>query len=253
MPTYTEDTPPSGLSTVTSVSGSQHALVSDSNVLKKITISNLWSSLLALSTVLTDLAARWTAASASGPASLDFREDTDNGTSRIRLIAPSSIASDKTATFQDVTGTIYVSGGTDIPVTDGGTGASDAATARSNLGANVVEYCIALSDETTSIATGTGVVTWRAPRAFTLTAVRTNVNTAPTGATILVDVNVTGTGSILSTRPAIDATEKTSVTGTAAVISSASIADDAEFTFDIDQVGSSVPGKGLKVWLIGTV
>jgi len=38
-------------------------------------------------------------------------------------------------TVQDVDGTIYVSGGTDIPVADGGTGASTAAGARTNLGA----------------------------------------------------------------------------------------------------------------------
>lgn len=67
---------------------------------------------------------QFTPASAAGPASLDFAEDTDNGTNRIRLIAPSSIASDKTATFQDITGTLYITGGTDVSLADGGTGAS---------------------------------------------------------------------------------------------------------------------------------
>lgn len=37
-------------------------------------------------------------------------------------------------TVQDVSGTVYVSGGTDVPVTDGGTGASTASGARTNLG-----------------------------------------------------------------------------------------------------------------------
>lgn len=40
----------------------------------------------------------------------------------------------RTWTVQDVSGTVYVSGGTDVPVTDGGTGASTAANARKNLG-----------------------------------------------------------------------------------------------------------------------
>ena len=40
----------------------------------------------------------------------------------------------RSVTFQDVSGTMYVSGGTDIPVLDGGTGASTAANARTNLG-----------------------------------------------------------------------------------------------------------------------
>lgn len=37
-------------------------------------------------------------------------------------------------TIQDISGTVYVSGGTDIPVSDGGTGASTASDARTNLG-----------------------------------------------------------------------------------------------------------------------
>lgn len=78
------------------------------------------------------------------------------------------------------------------------------------------------------------------------------MNTAPTGSTLTVDINETAS-TILSTKITIDASEKTSETAaTAPVISDSSLADDAEMTIDIDQVGSTVPGKGLKIWLIGT-
>jgi hypothetical protein len=111
---------------------------------------------------------------------------------------------------------------------------------------------VACSDETTDLATGTGVVTFRMPFAMTLTAVRASVTTAPTGSTVIVDINEAGT-SVLSTKLSIDASEKTSTTAaTAAVISDSALADDAEITIDIDQVGSTVAGAGLKVWLIGT-
>ena len=111
---------------------------------------------------------------------------------------------------------------------------------------------LALSDESTDLTTGTAKVTIRAPYAFTLTGVRTNVNTAPTGSTLTVDVNEGGV-SVLSTVISIDASEKTSTTAaTPPVISDSAIADDAELTFDIDQIGSTIAGKGLKIWLIGT-
>jgi hypothetical protein len=110
---------------------------------------------------------------------------------------------------------------------------------------------IACSDETTALTTGTAKVTFRMPYAFTVTAVRASVNTAPTGATLNVDINETGV-SILSTVITIDASEKTSTTAaTPPVISDSSLADDAEMTIDIDQVGSTIAGKGLKVTLIG--
>lgn len=110
---------------------------------------------------------------------------------------------------------------------------------------------VAVSDETTALTTGTAKITFRMPYAFTLTAVRASVVTAPTGAALTVDINEGGV-SILSTKLTIDVSEKTSTTAaTAAVISDTALADDAEITIDIDQVGSTIAGAGLKVTLIG--
>ena len=115
------------------------------------------------------------------------------------------------------------------------------------------EIVVACSDETTALTTGTAKVTFRAPHALVVTEVRASVTTAPTGAALTVDINESGT-TILSTKLTIDAGEKTSTTAaTAAVISDASIADDAEITIDIDQVGSTIAGAGLKVTIIGYI
>lgn len=111
---------------------------------------------------------------------------------------------------------------------------------------------IASSDESTALTTGTAKVTFRMPYAFTLSAVRASLTTAQTSGSIFtVDINEGG-ASILSTKLTIDNTEKTSTTAaTAAVISDVSLADDAEITVDIDQVGDGT-AKGLKVVLIGS-
>ena len=111
---------------------------------------------------------------------------------------------------------------------------------------------IACSDETTALTAGTAKITFRIPYAMTLTEVRANLNTAQTsGSVFTVDINENGS-SILSTKLTIDNTEKTSTTAaTAPVISDGNLADDAEITIDIDQVGDGT-AKGLKVTLIGT-
>lgn len=110
---------------------------------------------------------------------------------------------------------------------------------------------IACSDETTALTAGSAKVTFRMPYAFTLSAVRASLTAAQTSGSIFtVDINEGG-ASILSTKLTIDNTEKTSVTAaTPAVISDASLANDAEITIDIDQVGDGT-AKGLKVYLIG--
>lgn len=113
------------------------------------------------------------------------------------------------------------------------------------------ELFIPVGDETTNLSTGTAKKTFRMPYAMTVTGVRCSVNTAPVGSTIIVDINDSGT-TILSTKLTIDDGEETSTTAAVpAVISDAALADDAEITIDIDQVGSGTPGKGLNVWLIG--
>lgn len=137
---------------------------------------------------------------------------------------------------------------------------ADAATARTTLGVdaagtdNSVEVIsIACSDETTDLTTGTAKATFRMPFAMTLTAVRASVTTAPTGSTLIVDINEGGTTIMTTNKLSIDATEKTSTTAaTAPGITDSALADDAEITVDIDQVGSTVAGAGLKIYLIGT-
>lgn len=93
---------------------------------------------LAYSTSSAALLAAWTAATAAGPASLDFAEDTDNGTSRVRMIAPAALAADTTLTLPSSTGTVAL-----------------ATTATDALGANGVDafsgllYGLTLSNNST--------------------------------------------------------------------------------------------------------
>lgn len=108
---------------------------------------------------------------------------------------------------------------------------------------------IALSDETTSITTGTAKVTWRAPYAMTLTQIpRASLATASTSGNPTVDINENGTSVLGVNKLSIDANEKTSVTAaTPTTLADTGIADDAEITFDIDVAGTGA--KGLKVTL----
>mgnify|MGYP001073519853 CR=1 FL=1 len=194
-----------------------------------------------------------------------------------------TISGTQQLTLHTVDLTADVSG--DLPVADGGTGASDAATARTNLGlligtdvqahssvldattasfttadetkldslSLVAELGIAVSDETTALTTGTAKGTFRMPYAMTVTDVRATVTTAPTGANIIVDINDGGTSIMTTNKLSIDATEKTSTTAaTAPGVTDTALADDAEITIDIDQIGSTIAGAGLKIWIIGT-
>lgn len=114
------------------------------------------------------------------------------------------------------------------------------------------EIQLACSDETTALTTGSAKITFRMPYAMTVTTVRASLTTAQASGNIFtVDINEGGS-SILSTKLTIDNTEKTSTTAlTPPVLSDNALADDAEITIDIDQIGDGT-AKGLKVTIIGT-
>ena len=121
-------------------------------------------------------------------------------------------------------------------------------------GSSLFNMIVAISDEVTTITTGTAKVTFRMPAAVTLTAgnggIRISLNTVSSSGLVTVDVNEEGV-TILSTKVTIDVSEKTSLTAAApVVISDVSLADDAEITVDIDVAGTGA--KGLKLTLIGT-
>jgi hypothetical protein len=131
------------------------------------------------------------------------------------------------------------------------TSASNAVTASYVLNKGF-ELVMAASDETTPITIGNAKITFRMPRAITLSSVRASLGTAQgSGSIFTVDINENG-ASILSTKITIDNTEKTSTTAvTSPVISDANLADDAEMTVDVDQVGDGT-ARGLKIYLIGS-
>jgi len=115
--------------------------------------------------------------------------------------------------------------------------------------ATPLRHTVAISDETTAIATGTGKLTFRFATQVYLLQVRANLNTVSSSGAPAFDVNEAGV-SIFSTTLTIDASEKSSETAaTPAVISDPNIADDAEMTVDIDTAGTGA--KGAKLTFIG--
>lgn len=102
-----------------------------------------------------------------------------------------------------------------------------------------------------TVATGTEQgPTFHLDSAYTANAVWMHVKTAPTGAALIVDINEAGT-TLFSTKPQIAASAETG--GGSAVFSDTALADNAEITLDVDQVGSTVAGADLTVILEMTV
>jgi hypothetical protein len=97
-----------------------------------------------------------------------------------------------------------------------------------------------------TLTTGTGQAKLLFPRAAVITAVMAAVGTAPTGASLIFDVNKNGT-TIFTTqgnRPTITATNFTDLSSTPDVTS---VAANDYLTVDIDQIGSTVAGADATV------
>lgn len=114
-------------------------------------------------------------------------------------------------------------------------------------------WIIAASDETTALTTGTNKVTFEAPYSATITGIGASLTTAPTGSILIADVNVAA-GSVMATdKLDIDVSEKTTRTGaTAPVITNTTVTAGDIITVDIDQIGSTIAGAGLKIYITHT-
>lgn len=103
---------------------------------------------------------------------------------------------------------------------------------------------------TLSVGAGTFRVYNDCGDTLSIKSVRASAGTAPTGASIIVDVNVNGT-TIFTTqanRPAIAAAANTS--GKVTNHNVTTIGDGSYFTVDVDQVGSGAAGADLTVQIL---
>lgn len=101
-----------------------------------------------------------------------------------------------------------------------------------------------------TLTTGTGAFRWYASRSYVIEQVRASVNGAPTGSSILVDVNKNGTTifTTQSNRPTIAVSTNTDL---ADAINVTTFASGDYLTADVDQIGSGTAGSDLtvQVWL----
>ena len=110
---------------------------------------------------------------------------------------------------------------------------------------------MAVSDNTTALAVGT-VFTFYMPYAMTLTDIKASLLTAPTGAGLIVDVHDAGTTIMATDKLDIDVSEfHTKDAGTQPALTDTALANNAKIEIIVDQVGSTVAGAGLVIYLIG--
>jgi len=112
-------------------------------------------------------------------------------------------------------------------------------------------FVFAGSDETSDLAVASDVVTFEMPYRFTVVEVRATVTTPSAGSAIQADIKRNGL-SILFTPITIDAGETSSVTAAIPpVLNTGTLQDSDIISADIDVVGSTTAGAGIKFYIIG--
>jgi len=112
-------------------------------------------------------------------------------------------------------------------------------------------FSFAISDNTTALTTGTKF-TWYVPYALTLTDIQASVLTAPTDATLIIDVHDAGTTIMTTDKLDIETGEfHTKDAATQPALTDTALATGAKIEFIVDQIGSTVAGAGAVVYLVG--
>lgn len=105
-----------------------------------------------------------------------------------------------------------------------------------------------------TLASGVGTHRWYNDSGKTLTIkkIRASVGASPSGASILVDVNINA-ATIFSTQTNRLTIASGGATATQTTFNTTTISDGSYFTVDIDQIGSTTPGSDLvvSIWLEG--
>jgi len=91
----------------------------------------------------------------------------------------------------------------------------------------------------------TGTKRWYAPKNITISKIKARVDTAPTGAGIVIQVNRTTTGNVTTNQQLTVADGTTIISDTSPTISSMS--EDDYLTIDIVSVGTTTAGENLTV------
>lgn len=174
--------------------------------------------------------------------------ETNTGTDDVRALTPL-----KAATRYAPLASPALTGTPTVPTAAAGTNTTQAASTafvQTAVG-NSKTFPVKCTDDVTPLGVAT-VFTFRMPYAMTLTGIKAGLTTAQaSGSIFTVDVREAGV-SILSTLITIDNTEKTSTSAaTPPVISDASLADDAEMTVLVTQIGNG-SAIGLQITFIGS-
>jgi hypothetical protein len=171
--------------------------------------------------------------------------------SKVTNLTSDLAAKEATANKGAAGGYASLDGSTKVPIAQIPTGSSGTTVALGNH-THTGTFTLSAFSKQGTLATTTGALRLPVEGAYTVTGVRLTAGTAPTGASLIVDVNKNGT-TIFTTqanRPTIAAGANSGGPGTAPDVTSLAAGD--YLTIDIDQVGSTVAGSDLVVSVIVT-
>jgi hypothetical protein len=120
-----------------------------------------------------------------------------------------------------------------------------------NENANLEVFLIPLSNETTELVPTSGASTFTMPFNYNLSGLTITVVTPPSGTGLTVDIQINSI-SIFNDVLTIDADETTSETSSSPYdLATTTLTKGGVITIDIDTVGTSYGGAGLKLTMIG--